>query len=326
MKQLIILPLLSSLVFFACSGDGTTVQDLSPGDGAAADLTLTDLGASDLALIDQERPDRGVHPDLVVQPLPALGKLSLVVNLGDSIAAAYGVSKASGYISLLHKNDDTAHPAFKGKDLTSRYPGITLSNRAMPGSESPAIPGQAAKAPTNTSGDTLVIISIGGNDMMFNYMALLDPGEARRVAARVQGNIKKVAAHFADKTKYPNKTTLLLFNVYEFTDGAGTMPHNSPVDKYCGMIKLLGPIAGKKAIDNMGVYNKEMMKFAAAEGLLMADLAAAFLGHGFNHQDKTSVHYQAADPALWFQTDCIHPNKAGHAGIRVETWRVLFGL
>ena len=307
----------------SCSdNDVTTLPDLT----LTPDAPTPDASPPDRALIpDGEVPDRGVHPDLAVQALPDLGKLTLVVNLGDSIAAGHGMPQGSAYIDLLMQNDDATFPAFKGKDLNTRYPGIKLSDRAVGGSTSSNLPTQTAKAASNPSGDTLVIISIGGNDVMFNYMALLDPNEARKMAASVQGNITKALARFADKKLYGGKVTVLLYSVYEFTDGAGTVPNDAPVDKYCGMIKLLGPIAGKKAMGNIVVYNQEMAKYIKANNLLMGDLYAAFLGHGFNHGDKSSVHYNAADPTLWFSSDCIHPNKAGHAGIRAEAWRVLAG-
>ncbi len=321
-----ILTLVLALALWGCSDDDSgALPDLAPADGTVASDGGGPDGGDLSAGPDQAQPDRGVHPDLYVQPAPALGNVTLVVNLGDSIAAAYGVPSGSGYIDLLMKNDDAAHPTYKGKDLGDKFPGAKLSDRSYGGATSPNLPGQVASAPANKTGDTLVVISIGGNDMMLNYMALLDPNEAKKVAATVQANVKKVLAHFADKSRYPNKTTVLMFNVYEFTDGSGTMPSNAPVDKYCGMIKLLGPIAGKKAIGNMAVYNQEMLKFARDKGLVLGDMAAAFLGHGFNHADKSSVHHDASDPTLWFQTDCIHPNKAGHAGIRAEAWRALFG-
>jgi len=302
----------------ACSDD-----DLA----ATADLALTpDAPSPDRSLIsDWEVPDRGVHPDLAVQPLPALGKLSLVINVGDSIAQGDGMPPGAAYIDLLMQNNDTAFPAFKGKDLKSKYPGIKLSDKAVGGSTSSQLASQTAKAATNPNGDTLVIISIGGNDVMFNYMALLDPNEAKKMAATVQANITKALARFSNKTLYGGKVTVMLFSVYEFTDGAGTVPNDAPTDKYCGMIKLVGPIAGKKAMSNIVIYNQEMARYIKANGLLMGDLYGAFLGHGFNHADKSSVHYNASDPTLWFRSDCIHPNKAGHAGIRAEVWRVLFG-
>jgi lysophospholipase L1-like esterase len=316
------LALALALLALACSEDDITA---TPDLALVPDAPHPDASPDRALIPDWEVPDRGVHPDLAVQPLPDLGKLTLVVNVGDSIAAGFAMPGGSAYIDLLMQNNDTAFPAFKGKDLKSKYPGIKLSDKSVGGSTSSQLAAQTAKAATNPTGDTLVIISIGGNDVMFNYMALLDPNEARKMAASVQANITKAVARFSDKKLYGGKVTVLLYTVYEFTDGAGTLPNDAPVDKYCGMLKLLGPIAGKKAMGNIVVYNQEMAKYIKANGLLTGDLYAAFMGHGFNHADKASVHYNAADPTLWFQSDCIHPNKAGHAGIRAEAWRVLFG-
>ena len=101
----------TSLLFLAlalaCSDDAAPAADLSPGDAPPLDAAAAvDMGPADMPVMDWEVPDRGVHPDLSAQPLPTLGNLTLVVNLGDSIAAAYGVPKGSGYMPLLYKNDD----------------------------------------------------------------------------------------------------------------------------------------------------------------------------------------------------------------------------
>ena len=279
----------------------------------------------DAPAMDSGAPDQGARPDLVVQPLPDLGKLTLVVNLGDSIAAGYGMPTGEAFMELLMQNDDAAHPAFKGKDLKSKYPGIKLSDRSKGSSTSSDLPGQAARAATNPAGDTLVLISIGINDLLFNYSALLDAKEALKIAASAQANILEALKRFSDKKMYGGKVSVLLYSIFEVTDGAGFLPKDAPGNQYCGVIKLLGPQVSKKVTSSFVLYNQEMAKFIRTQGLLMGDLYAAFLGHGFSYKDKSATYYNAADPTLWFLSDCVHPNSRGHAGIRAETWRVLFG-
>lgn len=308
------------LAALACTGP----SDEPAGPDAAADALVADGPGPDRAQ-DLPADDRGTHPDLYVQPLPPVGSLSLVVNLGDSIAAGYGVTKAHSYLGLLEQNDNTAFANFTGKDLKTKFPGIVVANRAVSGSESDDLPGQAAKAPANSGGGTtLVLISIGGNDLMFNYTSLLDPAQAKALAAKVQGHLTTALATFADKSRYPGQVLVLLFNVYDFTDGKGTLPASASVNDSCGLLKLVPAFMAQKAIQNMAVYNQEMLAFIKSQKLLLGDIHGAFLGHGFNYKDTLSAHYHADDPSLWFQSDCIHPNDRGHDAIRREVWRVLF--
>ena len=92
-----ILTLVLALALWGCSDDDSgALPDLAPADGTVASDGGGPDGGDLSAGPDQAQPDRGVHPDLYVQPAPALGNVTLVVNLGDSIAAAYGVPSGSG--------------------------------------------------------------------------------------------------------------------------------------------------------------------------------------------------------------------------------------
>ena len=53
----------------------------------------------------------------------------------------------------------------------------------------------------------------------------------------------------------------------------------------------------------------------------MVDMHGHFLGHGLNYDMTDNAEYDAADPTLWFESDCIHPNERGHHELR----RVFFG-
>lgn len=74
-----------------------------------------------------------------------------------------------------------------------------------------------------------------------------------------------------------------------------------------------------------GVYNAALEAAYSQAGVYVVDLRQAFLGHGFNYKDSTNPYYDATDPTLWLQYDCIHPNVAGHDAIRRLIWQRLFG-
>jgi lysophospholipase L1-like esterase len=235
------------------------------------------------------------------------------------------VARDEGFISLLLDNDDAVHPAFKGRDLSSRYPGLKVARLAVGGSDSDDLAAQVARAPANPSGTTLVIITIGGNDLAYNFMALVDLQRLEKVAAKVKSKLEQVFKHFRDRTRYPDGVTLVISNVYDFTDGMGSVPEGVQLNEVCAVLKMALPEHGASMVRSLEVFNRRMDDFARQQNVLLLDLYAAFLGHGFNAGNKASKYYRPSDPSLWFQSDCIHPNAAGHAGIRALAWQVLMG-
>ena len=156
-------------------------------------------------------------------------------------------------------------------------------------------------------------------------MALVDSTQTKALAKKVTANLQLVLTHFSDKKKYPHKTHVVLFNVYEFTDGMMTIPKDAKTNDLCKLINVAAATLGKTVLGNHALFNSLLASFAKTNGLLVADLRTAYLGHGFNHANKACPHHDAADPSLWFLSDCIHPNKRGHHEIRRVVWRVLCG-
>ena len=317
---------LTAVVLFGCSDDNgpnTADGSLTP-DAAVADNGAPDAVVSDVAVADMPPLDTwSAKPDVYVNPSPSLGKLTLMVNLGDSIAEGYGVKRGYGYAELIHRNADADYPTYKGKDLTTRFPGISVTDRSRGGSQSTNLPGQVSGVPANTTGDTLVLLSIGGNDVMYKITAMLDAKIMADLVTTITGNIKKVVDHFADKKRYPGKTTFVMLNLYDFTDGMGTVPQDAPTDKYCGAFKYLSDFAGPKVAQSFVTYNNAMAAFAQKQGILLVDIYSHFLGHGFHCKNPASKYYDAADPTLWYRPECIHPNTVGHNEIRKLVWKAL---
>lgn len=306
----------------ACSGD---TNPAPAADAAIADGPVADRAADrapDRAA-DAAAGDAVATPDAAPVELPELGELTMLVNLGDSIAAGQGV--AQSYADLLMSNDDAAYPGFAGRDFSSEFPALKLVDKAMGGATSATVVGQASTVPPNPQGNTLVVVSAGGNDLINNATSLLDATKTKQVAQTIIDNIKTALAVFADKTKFPGQVFVLAMNVYEMTDGQGTMPADEPVIAVCKQLQALGPVVGGTMVKNFGVFNDTLAAAYAQQGLLLIDVHQAFLGHGFNYEDTANPHYHADDPTLWLQYDCIHPNQAGHDGIRRLIWRRLFG-
>jgi acyl-CoA thioesterase I len=98
----------------------------------------------------------------------------LVVTFGDSIldCARYnehGISPGQ----LLVRNDDRLFPEFRGRDLESRG-AARLEHRARDGATVRGLPSQAAGL--QIEGDAVVLLTIGGNDLLQGLVADDGPG------------------------------------------------------------------------------------------------------------------------------------------------------
>jgi lysophospholipase L1-like esterase len=188
--------LLASAWLVACSGDGSNSSN-----DAAIDSGVDQLEAD--ALPDSEErgaeiaPD--LRPDLPPPKLPELGTLTLYANLGDSIAHGYGSTVT--YRDLLMQNDDDAYPEFEGKDFATRFSDIQLSDRSFDGATSAQVVQQSKLVPANTTGTTLVIISAGGNDILNNYTALLDPTKVKEISQQLNKNLELTKQTYSDESK-----------------------------------------------------------------------------------------------------------------------------
>ncbi|MCB9554869.1 MAG: SGNH/GDSL hydrolase family protein [Deltaproteobacteria bacterium] len=322
MKKTISIGLLITC-WVACGSDRQAqTDDASLIDGS---ITVSDSRAVDGSLPDAELPlDALLHPDLLAQAKPDLGKPTLFVNLGDSIAAGYGVPSDLAFRSLLFQNVDSRYPAYAKQDLSSRYPGIQIYDRALAGSTSDELRWQVAAVPANTTGGTLVSISIGGNDLLSDVNAMVVPEAVKNKGQEVIANIKHVIDHFSDAKNYPGKATFLIFTVYDPTDHMGTIPKEVKVIDLCEQVKAFGPLIGTTLAAHLRLFNNELIQFAKQRSnVLVVDTHAGFLGHGYHYADTQSTFYDANDPSLWFSYDCLHPNIRGHHEIRRIIWDLL---
>lgn len=330
MKRLNLALLIAAILFaFACSDDdeGVTTPDIGVDQAVTSpDGPAGDTGAADKAVSDKSTADGAALADMV-GPAPGLpSNVTLYVNVGDSLAVGYPSSSANAYKGLLMQNDDTTYPTWKGKDLKTRYPKITLSDQAAFGALSSQLPAQTAAVGGNPAGDTLVIISVGGNDFAGAIIQLsLNANAGTTLAKQVTASIDKALVSFADKTKYPGKVAVVLMTFHDPTDGAGKIPAVTGLTGFCQMIQLAGPLVGPTVIKAMGLFNQELKTWAQAKGVMIADNHAHALGHGWNYNDKTNKNYNSKDPTLWFYTDCLHANDRGNHEMRTVLWNRMVG-
>jgi lysophospholipase L1-like esterase len=290
--------------------EGLAFRDsASPVGDRAAGERAADLGAE--------------HRDSATPP--GLANVTLFVNLGDSLGAGYYASAGHSYRALLLKNDDVLYPAYKGRDLKGRFPAIGAVDKAKSGATTADALAQAKTVAGNPAGATVVVVSAGGNDFNDNVMAMIDPVQIALIGQKAVDNLGKIVDHFSNKAAFLGQLYLVLLDVHDPTDGAGSIPALPNLGGFCQTILKLGPLVGPIVVSNLGGFNAGLAKLAQARKLLFPDNHTAFLGHGFHYNDPQSPHYKAADPTLWFWNDCTHGNDRGHHELRRLIWKALTG-
>lgn len=253
----------------------------------------------------QVTPDPGV--DSFVPPSFPAPAAARYVTFGDSITAGYGVQNQDNtYRELLLRNNDRSYPDDAGLDLATTYGALEDLDVSFNGATTddvvqyqlPAI--EDAWGPV-VDGPVLVAGTIGGNDLMAVLFSL---GDIDAGVATILDNLRTIGAFFGDEQRFPDGAYLAITNVYEPTDGEG-----QAAECFYGLDL-------SSFIEDFDGLNASSRALAEEQGWAWVDLRGHFLGHGFNHDDAGADAYDADDPTLWFQDDCIHPNVRGHHELR----------
>ena len=286
-------------VALGCSGGSTTTSSSTSPDGGGPG------GQADAGTTDDAAP-----------PVTANAKLGTYIALGDSISDRGGV--APFFYDLLLKNDDAAYPGWKGKDLTTRYPGIQYVHGAVAGAvtgpytdraagSAPKLTDQIKKLGSAYPGDVLVTITIGGNDLndhAGDAVTNVDGPDKTQFTA----NLQAVLAELSTPGRLgAGKVYIVEANIYDASDGKGNWLTGGP---RCPPFNT-GPKLDLQVFDAWnGIINTAI---TATPNDTLLDIRKLFDGHGFNSADN------------WYFTDCIHPNAKGHHHLRREAWRAVTG-
>lgn len=294
-----------SLLLAACRDPSTPEDPSDPtGSDTAADPTdPTDPTPTESTPTGQVDPDVSNYlPEGYVPVEP-----TRILFLGDSITEGYGASSASlKYTALLGENSPQ-WPGFDEVDFETTYPTLTevvdvseggattglLLSRQLPDLE------EALTFPV--SGETIVVITIAGNDLQ---AALIPFANAEVIVDRALENFGVIADYFLDPAKFPDGVYLYATNVYEPTDGVGQ-------SQSC----FFG-VDYSEELPQLDRFNAELAAMGEERGFAVLDLRGHFLGHGYYSDLPQVPNYDASDPTLWFASDCIHPNDRGHHELR----------
>jgi lysophospholipase L1-like esterase len=230
-----------------------------------------------------------------------------LIVMGDSISAGSGASATDlTYFALLNRNDDRIWPEATAEDLESKF-GVP------PEFVSVAVGGHRTTELRNAQigflldelvvpvrGHSIVVITIGGNDMQ---SAILRGDPTGALLDEAIENIRTVIEALQDPADFPDGTSIYLMNVYDPSDGVAQIND------------CFFDLSLPQLVAALDVWKERYVELGTELGFAVIDAHGRFHGHGFYFDDPENPFYDAADPTHWFD-DCIHPNDRGHHEIR----------
>ncbi|HEY5317069.1 MAG TPA: SGNH/GDSL hydrolase family protein [Solirubrobacteraceae bacterium] len=305
------LALLSSPLVLAVACGGSTASPSS-----AAPPASTDAGSVEETSTTPEAGDDAPASTSTTPPVATTASFGTYIVLGDSISDRGGAPPF--FYDLLHQNDDTNYPTWKGHDLSTRFPGIQYVHAAVAGSitaaygdttttGAPVMSDQITGLGSSYPGDILVTITIGGNDLndhAGDAVLGLDAPEKMKFAANLKADLDALTA---PGRLGAGKLYILEANIYDSSDGQGDWSKGGAAcPRYT--------VAGTQDQMVFSDWNEILTQaITAHSGDYLFDIHSLFAGHGFNSS------------ANWYYSDCIHPNKIGHNELRREAWRLITG-
>lgn len=154
---------------------------------------------------------------------------------------------------------------------------------------------------------TLVVMTMGGNDIASWAKDDLDANAATAAADEAAGLLRDALAWVKDKNRFPNGSYFVFGNVYEYTDTSGDLL-SCPSASLAGFKKNWPQ--GAPAVVHL---QEQIMKAAVDFGGDVVFMLEHFCGHGFRRSDPTLQCYRGPSTEAWFDLTCIHPNPTGHA-------------
>lgn len=237
----------------------------------------------------------------------------LLVGLGDSITAGFGVSESHGYFNRLVENPKDEWPEMKGICLGAVLPNLRAVNLAVSGSTSldhlEHIAKRLEKQDPAVFG--IVVMTSGGNDLIHNY-GRSPPKEGAMYGATLQKAEPWIAAFETRlermltliEDRFPGGCHVFLGDIYDPTDGIGDAP-SAGLPPWPDGLKILNG------------YNDVIRTVAARRRRVhVVPIRAAFLGHGVHCVQFWREHYRPEDPTYWYGQNLEDPSDRGYDAIR----------
>jgi hypothetical protein len=202
-------------------------------------------------------------------------------------------------------NRDDDFPEWRGQDLRTRAPGTTFALLATDGATTRTLlESQLPRLLALSVRPSVVTLTIGGNDLLAAYG---DTAGARKVIARVQAAVARALSEMSARLTPSGR--LVLGTVYDPSDGTGDAAR-------------LGLPPWPDAVAVIEELNDTLRTVAARHGAAVAEIAAAFRGHGLLAGNPAQRSPRPANRDLWF-CNLIEPNAWGADGVRAAFWAAL---
>jgi lysophospholipase L1-like esterase len=237
----------------------------------------------------------------------------LLLGVGDSVTAGFGVPMNQTYFEMLVKNPPDDDPAMQGINLTAVLPNLKVQNIAMSGSTSithlDIVQDRLETQPPDVFG--LVAMTSGGNDLIHNY-GRTAPHEGAMFGATLEQarpwieNYENRLNQIIDiiEQRFPGGCMIFLADIYDPSDGVGDAQN-------AGLPAWPDGVAIHKE------YNDAIYRTADKhKSIHIVPMYAMFLGHGIHCTQSSFVHYRPEDPYYWYASNLEDPNARGYDAVR----------
>jgi lysophospholipase L1-like esterase len=223
---------------------------------------------------------------------PALDAGETDVKVALEWDARAGAVAPLGAASLLHKNDDARYPEFAGKDLTSRFAGVSYLNACEDGATIGDVFGSQLPTVETSDAETLFTLSAGGNDLLSSFANNADPALLRRFVRDIADALEFLVESL--RRVRPN-SAIIVTTVYDPSDKTRKIP---------GKFDATGPLP----LEFLHALNERMSSIAAATPrCAVADAHAHFQGHGVSVPESERWYWKRS---------LIEPNARGASELR----------
>ena len=300
------------LLLLSCAGEEPApVPEVPWEDKTVREKCFGDVGDATLGLpeYDVYRPTIGTHCSGTDHQ--NISDIEKVVFLGDSVTAGTPPTPSDEYYRSVLVDK-----------LTEQFGDIEVADCSAWGARTDDLllkPHQQILTcfPDVEDKRTLVIMTVGGNDMMAAVEDLMAGAtqEDIAVAVDVYADLMHEAVEwFRDNEAalFPAGVSVIFGNVYEYTDTTGDITACELADDFG-----YGEIGDNAAALRAGYLriNERFMQTATATRTDVIFMLEHFCGHGFDAEDPDNECYRGEDAEVWFDLTCIHPNPTGHERI-----------
>lgn len=237
----------------------------------------------------------------------------VLLGLGDSVTQGLGASPGKAYFERLVANPRDEFPDMRGINLTAVLPNLEAVNLSISGMTSiECVDHQLPKLtpwPEDVFG--LVVMTVGGNDVVHNY-GRTPPREGAMYGASLD-QIGEWKDNFADRLdtifskvqeSFPGGTHIFIADIYDPTDGDSDTQN-------------AGLPAWPEGSAVLNSWNGTLREFAKRhDNVTLIEMREAFLGHGIHCVQFWHHAYRAEDPGYWYWDNLEDPNDRGYDAIR----------